>query len=206
MTAGGGGSPVEASVTVTRGSLGNPGSSDSPGGWEAAGRIGVKPAVGLEIGVSAARGSFLARSLDPLLAGAAGNRSPRETALGADVEYSRGYWLVRAELVAAWRQYPVFQAPYLPDSLGAAAVDVEGRYRIRPGLYLAARAGHMTFGTIVGSAGPVTWDAPVSQFEAGAGFSPTRNVLVKVTGQYHRRDTVKSPSLALGAIELGVRF
>ena len=99
-----------------------------------------------------------------------------------------------------------FLAPYLLDPLTAVGIDGEVRYKIRPGLYAAARVGHLAFGTIDGSAGPAGWDADVTRVEAGLGYSIIRNVLVKAVYQYNRRDSTHLPSLSLGAAQLVVRF
>jgi hypothetical protein len=61
---------------------------------------------------------------------------------------------------------------------------VEGRYKIRPGLYAAARADHLGFSRVRG----IAWDAPVWRIEAGGGFSPRRHLLLKGVYQYSRRE------------------
>lgn len=197
---------MSATVAVTKGGLAAPGSVSWNGGWEVTGRVELRPATGLVLGVSGARGSFVDERLSPIVATAVSNRDPRETAVGLDAEYSWGYWLVRMETVISLRTYPAFLAPYLLDPLTAVAIDGEVRYKIRPGLYAAARVGHLAFGTIDGSAGPAGWDADVTRVEAGLGYSIIRNVLVKAVYQYNRRDSIHLPSLSLGAAQLVVRF
>ena len=70
----------------------------------------------------------------------------------------------------------------------ALATSVEGRYKIRPGFYVAARVDHLGFSEIVGSNGPQTWDAPVTRIEVGGGYSIQRNLLLKVSVQFDQRD------------------
>jgi hypothetical protein len=197
---------ISAAVAVTQGGLAAPGSVGWNGGWEATGRVELRAAVGLIVGLSGARGSFVDERLSPTAATAVANRDPRETALGVDAEYSRGYWLLRMETIVSRRTYPAFRPPYLSDALTAVAIDGEVRYAIRPGLYAAARIGHLAFGTIEGSAGPASWDADVTRIETGLGYSLIRNLLVKVVYQYDRRDSTRSPSVNLGAAQLVVRF
>jgi hypothetical protein len=60
---------------------------------------------------------------------------------------------------------------------------IEGRYKIRPGLYVAARGDHLDFSELRG----VAWDAPVWRVESGAGVSLRRNLLFKAVYQYSRR-------------------
>ena len=66
--------------------------------------------------------------------------------------------------------------------------DVEGRYRLAPGLYAAARLGRLYFGNVTGSTGTRSWDADVMRLEAGVGWSLSRGLLFKVAHQYNRRD------------------
>lgn len=197
---------LSAKMAVTRGGLAAPGSAGWNGGWEVTGRVELRPAIGLVVGVSGAHGSFVDERLSSVVATAVANRNPRETACGVDAEYSSGYWLVRIETVFSRRRYPAFQVPYLLDPLTAVAIDGEARYTIRPGLYAAARIGHLAFGTMASSAGPTGWDANVTRIEAGLGYSVVRNLLVKTVYQYTRRDSIRSPSLSLGAAQVVVRF
>ncbi|HEX7485179.1 MAG TPA: hypothetical protein VF332_03440 [Vicinamibacterales bacterium] len=199
-------SNISAAVAVTQGGLAAPGSVGWNGGWEGTGRVELRPVVGLVVGLSGARGSFVDGRLSSTVATAVANRDPRETAFGVDVEYSWGYWLLRMETIVSRRTYPAFRPPYLSDALTAVAIDGEVRYTIRPGLYAAARIGHLSFGTIDGSAGPASWDADVTRIETGLGYSLIRNVLVKAVYQYDRRDSTFRPSVSLGAAQLVVRF
>lgn len=200
------GRTIAVSVAVTKGGLALPGRADGRSGWETTGRVEFRPTPGLALGVSGAHGSFIDERLAPLVARALANRDPRESALGVDAEYSEGYWLVRVEAVFTRRTYPVFSAPYLSDPLTAVGIDGEVRYKIRPGLYAAARVGRLSFGTVEGSRGPATWDADVTRLETGLGYFLSRNVLVKAVYQYNRRDSTESPSLGLVAAQAVVRF
>ncbi len=191
-------------LAVTRGGMAAPGSEE--GRWEVSGRAELRPVTGLVVGLSAARGAFIAEELSAVIETATANRDPRETAFGADVEYSWGYWLVRAEAIVSSRTFPAFSAPYLRDPLATLAVESEIRYKIRPGLYAAARVGHLAFSSIQGTAATASWDAGVSRLETGLGYSLTRNLLVKAVYQYNSRDSVRRPSLHLGAVQLLVKF
>jgi opacity protein-like surface antigen len=193
-------------LAVTRGGLAAPGSAAWHGRWEVTGRAEFKPTVGLVLGVSGARGAFIDDALSPVVATAVENRSPRETAFGVDVEYSWGYWLVRGEAILGRRAYPAFVAPDTSDPLSTTALEVEARYKIRPGLYAAARLGGLWFGQLHGSTTTRSWDANTIRVETGLGYSITRNVLVKAVYQYNRRDATHEPILHLGAAQLVARF
>jgi len=71
--------------------------------------------------------------------------------------------------------------------LRAVSTLVEGRYKIAPGLYVAARVDHLGFSEVSTSAGLQSWDAPVTRAEAGTGISIQRNLLLKLAYQYNRR-------------------
>jgi predicted porin len=111
-----------------------------------------------------------------------------QTAWGADFEYSRDHYLFRVETVLSRWTLPVLRTPDATLPLRAAATSLEGRYKIRPGLYAAARFDHLGFSEISGRRGPESWDAPVSRLELGAGYSLQRNLLLKVAYQHNTRD------------------
>ena len=187
-----GGDRLNAAVTVTEGSLSNPRSRGASGGWQTSGRVESRRVTGLVLGASAAYGRYLDRDLDSVLTGVLANPDPRETAFGLDAEYSRDYWLVRAEAVHSRRTVPALREPLLADVLSVTGLDFEGRYRLGPGLYVAARVGSLLFGPAGQDAGGESWDANAFRIEAGTGWSVTRGLLLKATYQYNRRDVTGS--------------
>jgi hypothetical protein len=172
---------VEVTASITAGTLSNPRLTDDNGGRQVAGRIAVRPVAGLMLGASGARGPFV--STDAVRASAAGRDSYTQTAWGGDLEYSRGYYVVRVETVASRWELPTIDRP-----LRAIAAAAEGRYKIRPGLYAAARVERLGFNELQGATVRNTWDASVKRLEAGIGYSIERNLLAKVTGQFVERD------------------
>jgi len=92
------------------------------------------------------------------------------------------------------------------DPLRAFAFDVEGRYRILPGLYAAIRLDHLGFSELCGSADCLPWDAPVRRVEAGGGYSIRRNIVVKAVYQYNWRDGTFRPTQGLASAQLMVWF
>jgi hypothetical protein len=111
-----------------------------------------------------------------------------QTAFGADVEYSRDYYLVRAEtIVSDWR-VPLAGAPHITLPLRAVAGAIEGRYKLRPAFYVAARVDAMGFSRITGTARTAEWDAPLSRIEVGGGYSIQRNLQVRLSVQHDERD------------------
>ena len=174
---------IDAAVAVTTGTLSNPRLRDDNGGKQVAGRVAGRPAIGLLVGGSAARGAWISDDV-PLAAG-----SRVQTALGADAEYSRDYWLVRSELVWSRWGMPFPNPPPEGSDLTALAAWVEGRYRLTPRIHVAARADRLTFSKVTSDFGgeATPWDAPVTRFEVGGGYAFQRNLVLRGVVQFNRR-------------------
>jgi hypothetical protein len=180
---------VSATAAVTAGTVSNPRFSDDNSGRQFAGRLEVRPVAGLIAGASFARGSFVSdAAVRSALGDGATDKDFAQTAWGADVEYSHAYYLVRVEtIVSAWR-IPTVGRPAIDEPLRALSTSVEGRYKIVPGLYAAARLEHLGFSDLVGSTATLPWDVPVTRVELGTGYSIQRNLLLKVSYQHDTRD------------------
>jgi hypothetical protein len=124
-----------------------------------------------------------------------------QTALGGDVEYSRDYYVLRVETIRSAWTLPTIATP-----LGALAVSAEGRYKVTPRLYTAARYDHLGFSTVAGTLRSETWDAPVTRVEVGGGYLVTRNLLLKTSVQTNRRDGGRVQRLDLWAAQLAFWF
>jgi hypothetical protein len=178
---------LEVSAAVTRGTLSNPRITDDNDGRQISTRIALRPSTGLIVGVSAAQGPYLADRVQAT-AGPAASRF-RQRALGIDLEYSRDYWLLRSEAVWNRWELPFGDQDRIRQPLDAAAVFVEGRYRLAPAIYVAARIDHLGFSRIVSPYGGMeTWDAPVTRVEIGGGYYVRRNVMAKAVYQQNWRD------------------
>jgi hypothetical protein len=182
---------LSATASVTAGTVSNPLFRDDNSGRQVAGRIELRPVSGLIAGASLARGPFLGRAAARAASGNVADGHHKEftqTAWGGDLEYSRDHYLLRFEMVgSAWR-LPAVGAPALPQPLAALSTSIEGRYKLRPGLYAAARLDHLGFSEVVGTEETLPWDAPVTRAEIGAGYSVQRNLLLKLSYQLNRRD------------------
>lgn len=171
----------EIAGAVTMGTLSNPRVTDDNGGRQIAVRAGAQPAAGLVAGVSISRGAWLDDRVLP--SAPAIGRAYRQEAVGLDAEYSRDRWLVRGEIIQSrWR------VPAIAPALTARTGFVEGRVRVHPRAFVAARIDRLDFSRI--SAGDVTqtWDAPVTRVEAGAGWYFLRNLIAKAAWQHNWRD------------------
>lgn len=181
--------PLEVAVSLTTGSLSHGAIRDGNGGRQLAARLAVTPTPLVTLGASVSTGAYLSNAV---VAGTpADGQHFAQQAVGLDAELSRSHWLVRAEFIASRWELPRQAAPALPGRLGARALSTEGRYRLRPDAYLAARAEHLSFSTIRPAAGPgLPWDAPVTRVEAGGGFYLLRNAVLKLAYQHNWRARV----------------
>ncbi len=181
---------LELAGAVTTGTLSNPLARDDNGGKQLAGRLAVRPAFGLLIGVSGSRGAFLSRRVTDTLPVELRDRTA-QTAVGVDAEYGRGHLLLRGDLVVSRWEVPTPNAPRLGGAVRATAAMVEGRYTLRAGWYVAARADRLTFSPVRGTlfeGQAVPWDAPVRRVELATGWSLQRNLVVKLGYQHNWRD------------------
>ena len=179
---------VSGAVAVTVGTLSNPRFSDDNSGRQWAGRVELRPMAGLVIGGSASRGAWVADEASKAAVGVANTGQFSQTAWGADVEYSRDHYLLRNEtIITGWR-LPIVRQPDLPQPLRAISTSFEGRYKIVPGLYAAARFDHLGFSDVTGSTTTLPWDVPVTRLEVGPGISIQRNLLLKLAYQHNTRD------------------
>lgn len=189
---------VTLSGAVTNGTLSNPRVSDDNDGKQVQARVTVRPAGGLEIGSSFARGAFASRTVtrtfDP-----PSSDSFVQQAWGLDMEYGRGHWLARAEgIVNEWR-IPLGSAT---QPLRSAVGSVEGRYAFFPGMYAAARLEHLAFGEVTASSVRLPWDAPVTRLEIGGGYSIRRNIVARGSWQWNQRDGGRIRTASFGAAQL----
>jgi len=195
---------LELTGAVTTGTLSDPRVSDNNGGRQFSGRAAWKPSTGLIIGASAARGDWLDSSVEQLLPD---SHSYPQTAWGADAEYSRDYWLVRGEAVwSRWRLPFATTAP-AGENIDALGMWVEGRYRITPRIFAAARIDHLGFSKIaLGGVAPIDWDAPVTRFEFDLGYYLQRNLIVRAAVQYNDRSAGRVTSRTYFAGQLAYWF
>ena len=106
-----------------------------------------------------------------------------QTAWGVDVEYSADYSRSTRD-----RRQPLDVAGCAGaddrTALSAIATSAEGRYKIRPGLYLAARFDHLGFSEVEGSTGRRSWEAPVNRWEVGVIPAAQSGAEAGVSAQY----------------------
>jgi hypothetical protein len=172
---------ADATGAVTTGSLSDPQFGDDNPGKQVVGRFAFHPQAGLVLGLSAARGEFLSQSARRAT-GIEMNADSSQTAIGADAEYSRDYYLIRFEAIRSTWNLPTIHEP-----LVATGGWIEGRYKVRPRFYTAARVDHLAFSAITGATRTADWDAPVTRVELGGGYLLQRNLQVKASFQRNSR-------------------
>jgi hypothetical protein len=178
---------MEWTGSVTIGSLSEPRVRENNGRREIAARIEAHPSAAFQLGVSLARGGWLDRSLDRSLPLGMTADDGRQQALGADASFSAGAFLIRTEVLRASWTMPAVESPRIDEPLIATSGLIEGRYKVMPGLYLAARGDRIDFSYITGTSRRDTWEAPIWRFEGGFGWSLMRNVTMKGVWQRNRR-------------------
>jgi hypothetical protein len=193
---------LDATGAITAGTLSNPEVTDDNRGRQAAARLALHPIAGLLVGASAARGAFVSESVLQNALPEARRSDFTQTAWGADLEYARGYYIVRFETVVSRWTLPFVLQPLAEVPVTAVGTTTEGRYKILPGLYAAARYDRLTFSELHGSAGWEPWEAPVSRWEVGGGYSLQRNLVLKVSYQHNRRDGGRVRDLNLTAAQI----
>lgn len=182
----GGTDAIDLTGSITAGSLSNPLVRDDNNGKQFAGRIAFHPFAGLIVGASGSRAPFVTRSAAAAVPGADPGALV-QSAVGADIEYSREYYLVRFETIVSDWTLPSTPSLHLAGPLRAVGSSVEGRYKITPGFYVAARADHLSFSDIAAAAGRTSWEAPVTRVEIGGGYSIQRNLVAKLSFQHDTR-------------------
>jgi hypothetical protein len=192
---------LEWTASVTTGTLSNPRVDDDNDGRHVAGRLVWRPMPAVVAGFSVARGAFLSRRVARALPTASVD-DLTQRAVGADLEYSAGRALVRSELIWSRWSLPVVRAPLMDGPLDAMSALVEGRYRLWPGVYVAARGERLGFSDIDGTDQRLPWDAPVRRAEVGIGWSIIRNVVVKASWQRNERDGGRVRHDSFGALQL----
>jgi hypothetical protein len=183
-----GSEPWQLALAVTQGTLSNPRFRDDNGGKQLSARLGWTPSPAVAVGLSAARGEWLAEELDPALPSEQSSRTLVQRAFGLDLECSRGHWLGRAEAIWSEWDLPALGAPRIEAPVGALALSLEGQRKLAPGLYLAARFDRLSFTQVSGSRERLPWDSPVSRLELVLGYSLRRGLTLKGGYQQNWRD------------------
>jgi hypothetical protein len=156
------------------------------------GRLGWRPSATWAFGLSASRGSYLLDEAAPALPPGEGRDDFMQTVLGTDARWAWRQFQVSGEVIAAR-----FETPFAGD-LDVLSYYVEGRWKVSPALFVAARWGQQFFSDLAGRG----WDRDALRAEVGVGVKITPDILFKA--QYSH--THESGGGAQGENAVGVGF
>ena len=188
---------LNVSAAVTNGTTSDPRTRDNNGGKQIVGRLQWKPSAAFTIGGSGAQGAYVSDTALSSVLMLSGDTRSTQQALGMDAEFSRDHWMLSGELI--WNRW---QVPTLSRTLDAASGFLEGRYKISPGLFVASRIDRLAFSELPSATAPLSWDAPVTRLESGAGYYLRRNLIAKAAYQHNWRDGGLVRSRGLFAVQL----
>ncbi len=129
-------------------------------------RLTWRPADGLRLGASWARGPYLREDLQPFLPAGRATRDYRQELLGGDVRLER--WRVTLDVEWARNRY---DSPWVAERLDSEAWMAEAGLRLAEGLAATGRWSRLDHGAIRDGRGlPVDWEADAQRFEAGLAY------------------------------------
>jgi hypothetical protein len=200
---------VDARIQLTNSSPSNPQSvfsKSQAAQW--AGGGGVTLWRGLRVGASGFRGPWLDRDTDAYIGLNRGWRAFHSSGVGVDAQFSQGRWSVNGEWMRLRYEYPDFaQQPRVTYAYVEAKAIVSARF------FLAARVGSQAHGQVQygGTGGHpaehshhASFQPNKQAFEAGAGYRPHRELLVKFSQQWVRRSPAFGPSDNISMLQLVV--
>jgi len=157
-------------------------------------RIGIRPFLGMNVGVSFSRGPYL----DDYVAD---NLNLMQTLYDIDVSFERGHFSFFGEAV-----YNQWDTPAVDDPLGAFGYYLEIKYKFLPHYFTAARWGQLIFDEHSFSQdGKLSWDDNVQRFEIGLGYYVQRETLVKIVYQKNMTKRI-DPADDYFALQLSAGF
>jgi len=200
---------VDYQMGVTEGSISNPDAGSENDGKQFLGRIGFTPVTGLNFGFSGAINPYLSRpktdeDRQRILEESKAVGDYKQRALGADIEASYRYFIFHGEFVRS-----EWDAGVDKKKLSNMSYYLEGKYKIHPRWYLAARYDQMMFSKIENRATGKKegWDYDIQRAEGGVGFRITSDATLKLVEQvtkFEKGSGIKM--LKTTAVQLSVPF
>ncbi|MBK8035865.1 MAG: hypothetical protein IPK22_01835 [Verrucomicrobiaceae bacterium] len=128
-------------------------------------RAGFRPNAAWAFGLSGSHGNYLNEAVHDL----------DQTTLGLDSRWAHHHWMISGEVIAT--RFETASAGHLD----ALAWHLQARYKLAPGLWLAARGGQLLCNSSNGPAGtPVRWSPDVWRVELALGWHLSPNILLKL--------------------------
>ena len=184
----------------------NAGLSSRPADWPAgatgwrrptvSGRAGFRPTAAWNIGVSVSKGNYLTGDPGRTLQAGARLSDFHQTTVGQDLAYAHGHLQLWSEVF--WTRFEVQRV----GTVTTSAYYVEGKYKLTPQLFLAARWGQQSFSEVNGA----PWDGPASRAEVAIGYRFGRRLQAKA--QYGRttEDRPVAQGHRLAALQITLRL
>lgn len=197
-------------VAVTQGTLSDPKTNavDNNDARSVAVRLGFVPATGLLLRASWGRGAYLDNAVADYLPADREVEDYVQQIAGLAAEYEWRHLAVVGEIAAnRWESPYVVDAAGRGDDLEVTGFYLEGRYKVRPGLFAAARYSGLRYGQIddgTDSGRRVAWDDDADRYEVGIGYWLTDGVLAKLAAQSN--DLGPDDSGSVYAADLMVKF
>jgi hypothetical protein len=174
-------------------------------GWEhptVSARLGYRPGVAWNLGVSASAGTYLLPSAEAPPFPAGKDRGDfNQFTVGQDVSFAWKHWQLWAEVFVAR-----FEVPNVGDA-DTLAYYLEAKYKLTTQLFAALRWNQQFFGTVRDAAGGRTrWDNDVWRTDLAVGYRFTRHLQAKAQYSYsHQRGDLQQGE-QLAAAQVTVKF
>lgn len=192
----------EYTFAIGKGTLTNPEAKEN-GGVQIAGRVGWKPTDWLTAGISGAVAPYLEHGAG--LPAGTEIRDPKHHLFGVDARARFDDLTLTFEGF-----YNSWDTPqYLREkNIEAYMAYVEGQYSISPDFYVAARLDRIMYDDITNPTNgqKTPWGYDVSRIEAGVGFSPISNIVLKGVVQHNSLDHPTIKSITVYALQAMVRL
>lgn len=165
------------------------------------GRLGYRPDAAWAIGLSASRGPWMEDEASGLLPPGADREDFTQNTLGLDVRWAHHNVIVSGEVVIS-----EFETPTAGD-LRTASWFLQTRWKVSPGVWLAARFGWISANDATDPAGnDVSWQPDVWRAEIGGGWRVSPNILFKAGYSFtHSAGDTAAGEQLLGT-GIGLRF
>jgi hypothetical protein len=195
---------MDARLQITNSSPANPlglTSHSQSAQWSAGGGYTVH--AGLRIGLSAFRGPYLDRALEPLFPRGRSVRDYPASGVGGDVQWSRGRWSLNGELQRFQFDSPNFR---VAPAVNVAYADVKSILSTRT--FIAVRAGLESFSRVrdVSGVSAAHWADSHQVYEFAFAFRPNRHQLIKAGYEWVRGGEVSGTHDNVVGIQLVTTF
>lgn len=189
-------------IAIGRGTLTNPEASENKG-FQLAGRIGRKFGETLGVGVSGGIAPYLQHDIN--LPANVGIRDPKHIIAGVDANAHFADVTVRAEAFLNSWDTPQYQ---LEKTVQAYTWYIEGQFFFLPEFYAAARLDEMLYTDITdpSSGQKTSWGYNVTRIEAGVGYKPLPEFLLKGVVQHNALENPATREITIVAIQAAFHF